>query len=70
MLHSYDIFAERYGDAGARWIQSVEGGLDSANERTNEIAAKTDGPYFVSDAHLKEVLASVDTSEVETRAAK
>jgi hypothetical protein len=69
LVPTYDIFAGRYGDTGAPWIEPVEG-LGCAYERMKEIAAKERGPYFVFDAHSRKVLASVDTTARESDAAK
>jgi len=68
LVPTYDIFAGRYGDTDARWIEPVEG-LGCAYERIKEIAAKERGPYFILDAHSHKVLASVDTT-AKSNAAK
>jgi hypothetical protein len=69
MVPIYDIFAGRYGDTDARWIQAVEG-LGAAADQMRRIAKIKRGPYFVFDAHAHKVLASVDTTAPVQRAAK
>jgi len=69
MVPTYDIFAGRYGDTNVRWIEAVQG-LGAANEQMKELAAKKPGPYFVFEAHTHMMLASVDTTLPEQRAAK
>ena len=69
LVPTYDIFAGRYGDTDARWIEPVEG-LGCAYERMKEIAAKEPGPYFLFDPSSHRVLASVDTTAYQKPKAK
>jgi len=63
----YDIFSGRYGDTDVRWIQAVEG-LSCAFGRVKELAEGKRGPYFIFDTHSRKVIASVDTTSIESDA--
>jgi len=46
------------------WVESVEE-LETAVDRTNEIATERPGKYFIFSPCSKEVVASIDTTEQE-----
>jgi hypothetical protein len=60
----YGIFSGCFGDDDAMWVEPVEE-LETAADRTNEIATDRPGKYFIFSPCSKEVVASIDTTEQE-----
>jgi hypothetical protein len=58
----YGIFSGCFGDDDAMWVESVEE-LETAVDRTNEIATEQPGKHFIFSPCSKEVVASIDTTE-------
>jgi hypothetical protein len=57
---TYDVFSGTgYGDA--KWLEAAKG-LTAANQRMQELAEQTPGPYFVFSAQSNEILAAIDTT--------
>jgi hypothetical protein len=59
-IPQYDIFSGKV-DGDSIWLEAVEG-LGAANDRMEEHAKRTPGPYFIFCQRTHAVLASIDTS--------
>ena len=62
---TFDIFSGA-PDRDARWIEAVSG-LGEAKQRTDGLAAKEPGKYFVFDCHQHLILYSVDNRSQSTK---
>jgi hypothetical protein len=60
---SYEIFSGRI-DSDPLWLESVEG-KEAACARMKQRANEAPGPYFIFSASAQQIIASLDTSDLD-----
>jgi hypothetical protein len=68
MVPKYDIFSGAFNGNSTYWVGCAEG-LEQAKEQMNNMAAEHPGAFFVFSVSEQKVVAEVDTSRQEHRAA-
>lgn len=60
---TFDVFSGRYREAGANWIDAVDG-FEEAYKMMLMLAAIKPGPYFIFDSRDQSCAGNVDSTYI------